>query len=127
MEKLTFVRWILFIVILIQALKLFALSGISWAQAWGCLFLASFAIVGVVILLGYAYDRSQTSNSSQYPRRMDSIGTRHVSDLSSTLEHSILHMEKVDGACAALGRHIAILPPLMGHLANLHVSNIRVH
>jgi hypothetical protein len=40
MVKLTFVRWLIFIITLIQSVKLFALNGLPWSQVWGYLFTA---------------------------------------------------------------------------------------
>jgi hypothetical protein len=101
LEKLTFVRWIFFILTLTQSIKLFALSGIPWSQAWGCLYLASFLIVEVLILL-HDHERSQTSTVSLLPSWMDCLRAANDQDLTSRIEHLRLYMEKVDYVCAFL-------------------------
>jgi len=103
LEKVTFIRWVVFIITLTQSIKLFALRGVPGSQAWGYLFLASYVAIEVVILLGNAYERLQTTNVSLLPRWMDSLITAGESDLiSRRIEHIRLYMQKVDHICAIL-------------------------
>jgi hypothetical protein len=103
LEKVTFFRWVVFIITLTQSIKLFALSGVPGSQAWGYLFLTSFVVIEVVILLGNTYERLQTTTVSLLPSWMDSFIAARESDLTSRrIEHIRLYMQKVDRVCAIL-------------------------
>ena len=55
-EKLTFIRWLFFIFgTLGPAIKLMAMEGVPWTKAWGAMFLASFLVVEVLVVLSWTY------------------------------------------------------------------------
>jgi hypothetical protein len=68
LEKLTFIRLVLFILTLTQSIKLFALGRVPWPRSWGCLFLISFVVVEIVIFLGQSFERVEISKRSCLPQ-----------------------------------------------------------
>lgn len=55
-EKLTFIRWMFFVFgTLGSGIKLMAMENIPWTKAWGAMFLISFIVVEVLVILSWIY------------------------------------------------------------------------
>jgi hypothetical protein len=55
-EKLTWLRWIFFVFgTLGSGIKLMAIEGIPWTKAFGAIFLFSFMMVEVLVILSWSY------------------------------------------------------------------------
>ena len=89
LERLTFVRWIFLVLgTLPQAIKLFAVQGVPWTQAWGAMYLGSFAMVEiVVVMVGRALVLEYTPLPHTDQREVETA--RYVLALSSVFLNSV--------------------------------------
>jgi len=65
-EKVTFVRCLFFVFgTLGPAIKLMAMDGIFWTKIWGAMFLISFLVVEVMVVLSWIYSSHTPSPETQ--------------------------------------------------------------
>jgi len=68
-ENVTFVRWLFFVFGTAgPAIKLMAMEGILWTKAWGAMFLTSFLVVEILVVLSWIYESHEPRPEAQESR-----------------------------------------------------------
>jgi hypothetical protein len=111
LEKLTFVRWVLFVLTLTQSIKLFALGGVPWSKGWGCLFLVSFVVVELVVFLRQSFERIEISERSCLPQWIAFASARHEAYMTDRVQLLKKYLEMMDALCFTIASisHILLL------------------
>jgi hypothetical protein len=64
-EKMTWLRWLFFVLgTLPPAIKLMAMGGLPWTKTWGMMFLTSFLIMELLIILSSMIERNGSEDGS---------------------------------------------------------------
>ena len=127
LEKLTFVRWMLFILgTLPQAIKLVFLKGVPWTQAWGVMFLVPFVTLEIMIILQTGAEPAnivQSATTGSF-RAIGSDGAVDNGNASTDQEAVEQSLQRLDSTCGTIGLtvHMCLLFEGFHQLLHLKVN-----